>query len=424
MAKFTYVAVDKGGQEKKGTVEAENQDKAREKIRAQGLFPTTITQKGSSKESQAAQVEDPERKRMPAWMAGNVRKKDLTMFTRQFSTLMESGLPLVRALDIMIQMLKPGAMRNAVLDLSDEVAAGSSLSDSMIKQPKVFDNLYCSMIKAGEASGQLGKILSRLADFREKAEKLKKQIVGALIYPIAVMSVATLIVTGIIIFIVPKFQEMFTQMKIDLPAMTQMLLDIADLMTTLYWGCIPAVLVYCAIYPAIAYIVFKLIRMHELGLYYTDMAMLYIPIFGMIIKKSTISRFCRTLGELESAGVPVLESLAIIKDAIENTVIRRAINDIHSGIREGENMSAPMRRCGQFDLMTLNMVEVGEETGELDKMMVRVANNYDADVDGLIAGMMSMMEPALIDGMGGAVGFIVIALFMPLLSIITNLNGG
>lgn len=423
MAKFSYVAVDKNGREKSGTVDAESQDKAREKLRSDGLFPTTITQKGAAKKA-AADFVDPSKQRTPAWMAGKVKQKELTLFTRQFATLLESGLPMVRALDIMTQMLKPGAMRNSVLDLTDEVQAGSGVSDSMAKQPKVFDNLYCSMIKAGEASGQLGKILGRLAEFREKAEKLKKQIIGALIYPIAVLSIATLIVAGIITFIVPKFKEMFAQMKVDLPGMTQLLLDIADTMVEIKWGFIPAVLLYVVVYPLIFYAIFKVVRMSEQGRYYTDLAILHIPLFGMIVKKSTISRFCRTMGELDSAGVPVLDSLGIIKDAVNNAVIRAAVNDIHTGIREGENMSAPMRRSGQFDLMTLNMVEVGEETGELDKMLIRVANNYDADVDALIAGMMSLMEPMLIVGMGGAVGFIVIALFMPLLSIITNLNGG
>lgn len=423
MAKFTYSAVDKSGRPKNGTIEADSLEKAREKLKAENLFPTTITQKGGKKAA-AAEDAEPGRERTPAWMAGKVKQKELTLFTRQFATLLESGLPMVRALDIMTQMLKPGAMRNSVLDLVDDVQGGSGIADAMAKQNKVYDNLYCSMIKAGEASGQVGRILGRLAEFREKADKLKKQIIGALIYPVAVITIATLIVAGIITFIVPKFQAMFVQMKIDLPAMTQMLLDVADMMTTLYWGYIPAVLVYCVIYPAIAYAVFKLIRMSEQGRFYTDLAILRLPIFGMIIKKSTISRFCRTLGELDAAGVPVLDSLSIIKDAVNNEVIRSTVVDIHSGIREGENMSSPMRRSKQFDLMVLNMVEVGEETGELDKMLIRVANNYDADVDALIAGMMSMLEPALIVGLGGTVGFIVIALFMPLLTIITSLNGG
>lgn len=419
MAKFSYEAVDKTGKQKSGIIDANSDSEAREKLRAQGLFPTTISQKGKAKKSA---VMDATRKRMPAWQAGGIKQKELTLFTRQFSTLLDSGLPLVRALSIMEQMLKAGAMRNAVMDLRDEVEAGSGLSDAMAKQSKVFDKLYSSMIKAGEASGQLGKILSRLADFREKAEKLKKEIVGALIYPVAVLSIATIILTGIIIFIVPSFQEMFTQMKVAMPGMTVLLLDIAALLTELYWGVIPAALVWFGGIPLCLYILLKLIRMNQQGLYYTDMALLNIPLFGLIIKKSTISRFCRTMGELDSAGVPVLDALSIIKDAVGNEVIREAVNDIHSGIREGENMSAPMRRCGQFDLMTLNMVEVGEETGELDQMMIKIANAYDSDVDSLVGGMMSLLEPALIIGMGGAVGFIVIALFLPLIDIISNMS--
>ncbi len=419
MAKFSYEAVDKSGRQKNGVIDAASDNEAREKLTKQGLFPTTISQRGKAKKAAASD----ERKRTPDWIAGSIKQKELTLFTRQFSTLMESGLPMVRALTIMEQMLKAGAMRNAVMDLRDEVEAGSSLSDSMDKNSKVFDKLYCSMIKAGEASGQLGRILARLADFREKAEKLKKEIIGALIYPVAVLSIATVILTGIIIFIVPSFQEMFAQMKVDLPGMTQMLLDLADIFTTLYMGMIPAVLVWFVGIPLLLFMLLKIIRKTEVGEYYTDMVILYIPLFGMIIKKSTMSRFCRTMGELDSAGVPILDSLTIIKDAISNAVIREAINDIHFSIREGENMSEPMRRCGQFDLMTLNMVEVGEETGELDKMLIKVANNYDNDIDSLVAGMMSLLEPALIIGMGGAVGFIVIALFLPLISIVSNLSG-
>lgn len=430
MAKFTYEAVDKTGKQKNGVIEAASDGEAREKLRGQGLFPTTITKKGGGGGSGGADsttgrksvVLDASRKRLPAWMAGNVKAKELTLFTRQFSTLLDAGLPLVRALTIMEQMLKPGAMRNAVMDLKDEVEAGTGLSDAMAKMPKVFDKLYASMIKAGEASGQLGKILSRLADFREKSEKLKKEIIGALIYPVAVLVIATGILAGIITFIVPSFKKMFEQMKLDLPPMTKVLLSVADTLTGLYWGMVPAAIVWFVFLPLGIYILFRIVRMTEQGKYYTDMGILNIPLFGMIIKKSTISRFCRTLGELDSAGVPVLDSLSIIKDAIANAVIQEAVNDIHSGIREGENMSEPMRRCGQFDLMTLNMVEVGEETGELDKMLIKVANTYDNDVDALVAGMMSLLEPALIIGMGGAVGFIVISLFLPLISLISKLS--
>ena len=419
MAKFAYEAVDKTGKQKSGIIDANSDGEAREKLRAQGLFPTTISQKGKAKKSVALEAS---RKRMPAWQAGGIKQKELTLFTRQFSTLLDSGLPLVRALSIMEQMLRAGAMRNAFMDLRDEVEAGSGLSDAMAKQPKVFDKLYSSMIRAGEASGQLGKILSRLADFREKAEKLKKEIIGALIYPVAVLTIATVILSGIIVFIVPSFKEMFTQMKSELPGMTQLLLDIADILTGLYWGMVPAALVWFGGIPLCLFLLLKLIRMNQQGLYYTDMALLNIPLFGLIIKKSTISRFCRTMGELDSAGVPVLDALTIIKDAVGKEVIREAVNDIHTGIREGENMSAPMRRSGQFDLMTLNMVEVGEETGELDQMMVKIANAYDSDIDSLVGGMMSLLEPALIIGMGGAVGFIVIALFLPLIELVSKLS--
>lgn len=420
MAKYSYEAVDKTGAQKTGVIDAASPEEAREKLRGQGLFPTTINQKGKGKKSSGS---SDQRKRLPAWQAGKVKSKQLTAFTRQFSTLLDSGLPLVRALDIMEKMIPSGAMLNATMDLRDEVEGGSSLSDSMAKDSKTFDVLYCSMIKAGEASGQLGKILGRLAEFREKSEKLKSQIISALIYPAAVLTIATGILILIILLVVPEFQKMFIQMNVPLPGPTQVLLTLSDIMTTVYFGVIPAVLLYIIGIPLGLFIILKLVRSNELGLYYTDMAMLHMPIFGQILKKSSVSRFCRTMGELDSAGVPILDSLSIIKDAISNKVIRTAVEDIHVGIREGESMSEPMRRSNQFDLMTLNMVEVGEETGELDKMLIRVADNYDSDVDTLVGGMMSLMEPFMIIGMGIAVGFIVISLFLPLLGIVSNLSG-
>jgi len=413
MATFQYEALDKAGRASKGTIDAASPDEAREKLKAQGMHPTAIAAKGGGKGGKKGGKETRERAKTFTLSAG-VSNSELTQFTRQFSTLIEAGLPVVRALDILEQMLKPGSLRNVVMDVRDEVESGSSLSEAMMKSPKAFDELYTSMIRAGETGGLLGTILNRLADFREKSQKLQRQIVGALIYPAAVMTVAGAILTLIIMFIVPKFKKMFEDMNIQMPMITEVLLNLADVMVS-YWYLMPLI-------PAALIGGIWGARKTRGGKYASDQVMLYLPVFGTIVKKSTISRFCRTLGELSAAGVPILDALGILRTAVGNMVVAEAVNDIHSAIREGESIADPMRRSGVFDIMVVNMIEVGEETGELDKMLIKIADTYDNEVDVLVAAMMSLLEPFLIVGMGGAVGFIVIALFLPLISIIEGLN--
>lgn len=413
MPTFTYEAVDSAGKSAGGAIDAKSPEEVREKLRAKGLKPTGIKEKkgGSKKSAQlSAAAAGPQK----TFAIGKASSSDLTLFTRQFATLVDAGLPMVRCLDIMIQMLKPGPMRNTVLDVKAEVEQGSSLSDALVKAGSTFDELYVSMVRAGESGGLLSKILNRLADFREKSQKLKKAIIGALMYPIAVLSIAGGILTLIIMFIVPKFKKMFEDMNIEMPVLTQLLMGVADFLV-FYYYLVPLI-------PMSLIGIFVGLRSFRAGRYATDMAALYLPVFGIIIKKSSISRFCRTLGELSGAGVPILDALAILRTAVGNSVVERAVGDIHVAIREGESIANPMRRSGVFDMMVVNMVEVGEETGELDKMLIRIADNYDSDVDNLVATMMHLLEPFLIIGMGGAVGFIVIALFLPLISIIEGLN--
>ncbi len=415
MPTFAYEAMDKTGKATKGVIEAGGKDEVREKLKARGLHPTDIQQQGGGKTASAKKAAAAVRERKRTFTIGSgVRSKDLTLFTRQFSTLIDAGLPVVRALDIMEQMTPPGALRNVIMDVRDEVESGSGLSDAMGKAPQVFDELYVSMIRAGETGGLLGTILNRLADFREKSQKLKRQIIGALIYPAAVLTVAGAILTLIIMYIVPKFKKMFEDMNIPLPFLTEILMSIADTLVEYYYlvPLIPFLLVG-GIWGA---------RLTRGGRYAFDQITLYLPVFGTIVRKSTISRFCRTLGELSNAGVPILDALGILRTAVGNLVVAEAVGDIHAAIREGENIADPMRRSGVFDIMVVNMIEVGEETGELDKMLLKIADTYDSEVDVLVSSMMSLLEPFLIIGMGGAVGFIVIALFLPLISIIQGMN--
>lgn len=418
MPNFAFEAVDASGRSVKDTIEAASVEEARARLRKKKLFPTNISRKAGAKKKRkdgaggSADSAASERKKAAA--IGGVNQAQLTMFTRQFATLVDAGLPMVRALHILEEMLQPGVLRNAVMDVVDDVEQGSSLSEAMAKHPKAFDTLYVSMVRAGEMGGVLDTILTRLADFREKAQKLKKQIISALIYPAAVVSVATAILLLIIMFIIPKFKEMFDGLGVELPGMTQILMDFADILVN-WWYLVPGI-------PVILVVAFKVIRSTQGGKFATDMIALYLPVFGLIIRKSSISRFCRTLGTLTASGVPLLDALGILRTAVGNAVVEQAVSDVHTAIREGDNIADPLRRSGVFDALAVSMVAVGEETGELDKMLVKVADNYDSDIDALVSGMMSLLEPFLIIGMGGAVAFIVIALFLPLIKIIQNVG--
>ena len=284
----------------------------------------------------------------------------------------------------------------------------------MAKYPKSFDKLYISMVKAGEAGGVLDVILRRLAGFMEKSQKLRKQVKGALIYPAAVITVAILILVVIMLFVVPAFEKMFADIGQALPAPTQLLLSTSQAIQT-YWYLIPLI-------PIFLMTIMKLIARTEAGEKALDAFKLRMPVFGNIIKKSSVARFCRTLGTLIASGVPILEALRIVKDAVGNVIIANAIEDVHGSIREGDTIADPLRSSGIFDELLVNMIDVGEETGELDKMLMKIADNYEADVDVAVEGMSSLLEPLLIVGMGLVVGFIVISLFLPLVSIIKNIG--
>ena len=343
-----------------------------------------------------------------------VNQKDLTTFTREFATLLDAGLPIMRSIDILHTQLESGTLKWAVADVKQDVEGGSALSEALSRHPRVFDKLYVNMIRAGESGGVLDEILERLAEFREKAQRLQQKIVGALMYPMAVVFIASSILTFIMIFIIPKFKQMFDEMDIGpLPKVTQLLMAIAGAMVS-YWYMLVVV-------PVAATVIFRLVVKTPRGRLVVDAIKLKIPIFGRIISKSAISRFCRTLGTLLSSGVPILDALSIIKNATGNQVVANAIEMVHASIKEGDTIAEPLRHSGVFNGLVVNMIQVGEETGELDKMLIKVADTYDNDVDTLVSAMMSLLEPLLIVAMGLAVGFIVIALFMPLVTLIDNM---
>jgi type IV pilus assembly protein PilC len=346
------------------------------------------------------------------------------MFTRQLSTLQDAGLPLLRSLQILEQQQKPGRLKSILFDVCDDVESGSSLSDSFAKHPKAFDRLYVKMVKAGEIGGVLDVILQRLADFMEKGQRLRGRIKGAMIYPIVVITIAVAIVTGIMYFVIPKFQEIFNDFNVKLPDLTLYLIAASKWIagTSRADQTVPGA-VWVIASPFIIYFFFKILRKTGFGRAGTDWIVLRIPVIGGLIRKTTIARFTRTLGTLVAAGVPILEAITITKETSGNWVFERALGQVHDSIREGETFAGPLRKSKVCDAIVVNMIDVGEETGDLDVMLMKIADNYDEEVDVAVANLLSLLEPFMVVILGGIVGGIVLALFLPLVSMIESVSG-
>ncbi|KAA0210978.1 type II secretion system F family protein [bacterium] len=416
---FAYEALNAKGQKETGEVDAANRNQAILDIRNAGLKPTKVTQRAETAATKAAAKAPEAGQAAPA--AGGKRKfgrvsaQQITDFTAQLAVLIDAGLPVVRSLKVLAKQQKSVAFKNVIEDVAQSVEQGSSLSEAFGHHPRVFDRLYVNMVKAGEAGGILDTILQRLADFLEKAQRLKKKVIGAMIYPIIVMSVAVMILTGIMIFVVPSFKKMFADQGFDLPPPTAALIFVSDSIAG--WRG----LVFVAV-MAVAFMGFTAWSRTPGGTKAVDKIKLKLPIFGNIIQKAVTARFTRTLGTLVQAGVPILEALTICKNAIGNVVLGNAIEKVAASIKEGETIAGPLSETGLFDDLVVNMIDVGEETGELDKMLVKVADTFDVYVDIAVESLVSILEPVLIVFMGGAIGFIVIALFLPLVSLIENIK--
>lgn len=432
MPTFQYEAMNSAGQEIKDEIDAASAEDAITRIRQQGYFPTKVKQKGGGKKGGAAAGPGlGGAKKKPAGSGGKVGRKQLTTFTRQLSTLMDAGLPILRSLRILEQQQKPGTLRVVLRNVAEQVEGGATLSEAMNGFPKTFDKLYVNMVAAGETGGVLDVILQRLAEFMEKAQKLKRKVKGAMVYPLCVISFAFLIVTGIMKFVVPKFKEIFGDFGAKLPGPTQLLLDMSDFVVGITKDSagkqvdmlIPG-WVYIALAPVAIFAFFKLINHFELTRHGRDIVVLKIPVLGQIISKTVVARFTRTLGTLISAGVPILEAINITRETSGNMVFAKALHQVHDSIREGDSFANPLRTAKIVDSIVVNMVDVGEETGELDKMLIKVADNYDDEVETLVGSLVSLLEPILVVILGLIVGFIVIALFLPLVSLINNLTGG
>ena len=415
MPVFQYEAMDAKGQEVRSEVEAETQQEAVSKIRALGHFPTQLRLKGKRSRAAAPRAA---KKKGHTFAIGRVGKKQLTQFTRQMSTLQDAGLPILRSLRILEGQTKPGVLKNALGDIIEDVEAGSTLSEAMEKHPRAFDRLYVYTVRAGEAGGVLDQILDKLAEFMEKAMALKRRVVGAMVYPTLVIGVTVIILIGIMWGIVPKFEEIFTKFDIPggLPPLTQGLIDVSRTIRR-FWYLVPLV-------PMGLYLIFWGIRRSRLGRRTLDWIKMKTPIVGSIVNRQAIANFARTLGTLIASGVPILEALNITRETIGNEVVSRALSEVHDSIREGESIAGPLRESGVVDPIVVNMVDVGEETGELDKMLIKVADTYDEEVDHLVGSLTSALEPVMIVFLGGSIGFIVVALFLPLVKLIQTVGQG
>ncbi|MFO0856923.1 MAG: type II secretion system F family protein [Phycisphaerales bacterium] len=427
MPTFAYEALNASGKPQKGTVEASSSEDAIQKIKSQGLYPSNIKEQSGKKSGAVpggGEEKKVKKKKAKHGGGGSVNAKILTTFTRQLSTLQDAGLPLLRSLQILESQQKPGKLKNILVGVSEEVEGGSSLSESMAKYPKCFDTLYTKMVAAGEVGGVLDIILQRLSEFMEKSQRLKRRIKGAMVYPIVVVGIAMIILTGIMVFIIPKFEEIFKDFGVDLPALTMWLMGTSRWFAgTMPGQTIPGWIIALPS-PFFFWIIFKLIRKTKVGKAVTDTILLRLPIVGPLVRKTVIARFTRTLGTLVAAGVPILEAVKITKETSGNYVFEKALQKVHDSIREGESFASPLRESKTCDAIVVNMIDVGEETGELDAMLMKIADNYDEEVDVAVASLVSLLEPLMVVFLGGFVGLIVVAMFLPLVKMIESLQGG
>jgi type IV pilus assembly protein PilC len=412
MPTYKYEALDTNGKEVKDTVDAGNEEEAQQKIKQMGYFVTKITEMAAGKKGKKKAAGA--KKKNKVFTIGGVSLKALCTFTRQFSTLQDAGLPVLRSLKILEGQMKPGVLKNALMDVVDDVESGSTLSEAFGKHPKCFDRLYVNMVKAGEAGGALETILKRLADFKEKSQTLQRRVIGAMVYPVVVVLVAVGILTGIMIWIIPKFKKIFVEFGLPLPMLTQMLISVSDWVAT-YWYVLP-------LFPLCWWLMIKLIRLNRTGAYVLDRIWLWVPLIGKIIEKTIVARTMRTLGTLVASGVPILEALAITRETCNNAVFERMYTRIYESIREGDTIAQPLKESRLVDDMVVNMIDVGEETGDLDTMLYKIADVYDEEVNVLVDSLLKLLEPMMTVFLGGIVGLIVIALFMPLIGLLEGLN--
>jgi type IV pilus assembly protein PilC len=426
MPRYTYVAVDSRGQESTGLVDAASSSEAIGELRRAGYFPTNVSEEegtsavATKSPRQKTKAPRPGRKAVSMnivlFERKSVKPKVLMIFTRQLATLIDAGLPLLRGLNVLAKQERDSVLKSTIKKLADSVQGGSTFSEGLAQHPRLFNDLYVNMVKAGELGGVLEVVLTRLAEFQEKAQKIKNKVVAAMVYPIIVLVLALAIMTFLIIFIVPRFEAIFHDMLGDkpLPAITLFVIGVSDFMQK-HW----AILLGTVAGIIVAY---KVVARTRAGRAILDRIKLRAPLFGDLIRKTSISRFSRTLGTLVTSGVPILQALTITRETAGNTVMARAISQVHDSVKEGESIVQPLEASRAFPPMVISMIDVGEETGQLPEMLLKIAEVYDDEVDNSVAALTSLLEPIMIVFLALVVGTIVIALFMPLISIISGLQ--
>ena len=413
MPKYSYVAVEeKSGREVKGVIDASSQSVAAAELRKQGLFATKIKEGAGKKKKGGSLNINLDFQFGPAV----INRKQLLVITRQLATLLEAGLPLIRSLRTLQRQCKDKMAQKVLGGVADSVETGSTFSEALSLYPQTFDKLFLNMVRAGEAAGAMENILGRLAGFMEKTARLAGKVKSAMIYPSVVITMALGVTTGLMIFIVPSFTKIFTELLEGdpLPAVTQFLIDLSEWMKT-RWYFVIAIPVGLVLGIKIAY-------KTKYGKYGLDWVLYNMPVFGPIISKTAIARFSRTLGTLMSAGVPVLNALIIVRDTSGNELVANAVMKVHDAVKEGEGISKPLGAAKVFPQMVISMIEVGEETGRMPDMLEKVANTYDEEVDNAVDALTSLIEPIMIVVLAGIVGTIVIGLFAPLATIIQKLS--
>jgi type IV pilus assembly protein PilC len=410
MPKFAYFALNKEGKQVFGVMMADSQALAINDIKSLGLFPTNIREATRADERKAAR----KKRGLDELYFGGVKTKQLVVMTRQLSTLIDAGLPLLRSLNVLITQLKPCLLRDILREISTDIQSGSTFAEALAKHPRQFDRLFVNMVRAGEVGGMLEVVLQRLAMFMERREALKRKVKGALIYPIAVIIIAASIVSFLLIKVVPVFADIFDQFGGKLPAPTQFLMASGDFMFYKWW------VLVCVICWTI--IGLKVLFKFKTTKRIFDRVILRVPLIGDLVVKVAVARFARTLGTLITSGVPILQALKITRETISNEVIQNAVDMVHESIKEGDTIAAPLDKCKVFPTMVVNMIDVGEETGSLDAMLMKVADIFDAEVEVAVEAMLSLLEPVIIIVLGGIIGFIVISLYLPIFTLGDQIN--
>jgi len=429
MPKFNYVAMDAHGKETRGTLEVTSQNEAIGRVKEMGLFPTKIVETDKEKPDKKAAKGGPARPgakkkkgggsiniNIPG-LSGKVKSKVLTTFTRQLATLVDAGLPLLRGLRVLEKQERNPTLKNIIAELALSIEGGSTFSEGLAQHPKVFNRLYVNMVKAGELGGVLEVVLNRLSEFMEKAQKIKGKVIAAMFYPVAVLVVAVAILMVLMIKVIPSFEQVFLGMGEGrpLPAFTRLVLGVSRAVKD-------HILVTAGI-AAVVFVLFVLFKKTKFGRHAWDKFKLKMPVVGPVVSKVAISRFTRTLGTLVSSGVPILQALTIVKETAGNVVIANAVHSVHESVKEGETITAPLEASGVFPPMVISMVDVGEQTGALPEMLLKIADNYDDEVDNAVAAMTSLLEPIMIVFLAVIVGSIVIAMFLPLIDLMNTMGG-